>query len=215
MVNPITPEFLTSSTPETRLSLVWRFDSPRIALGSAPVGGGWGRIGWILNVGVSRHYTRTDLDRHASQMAEEAGLDGPGTSLFTAADVGRLRRAEEDGVVVDATVGVGKPTWAADVNDSYTPWRPGTINIVAQMPVSITPAAAVNAVITITEAKTQALSQARVPGTGTASDAVVVCWPDDEISTERFAGPRSPWGARLARTVHEVVLAGIGAGVGR
>lgn len=211
MVSPITPEFVTPPVRDTRLSLVWRFASPRCALGSAPVGGGWGRIGWILNVGVVRHYTRTDLERHASEVADHAGLTGPGVSLFTAADVGRVRRAEEDDLVVDATVGVSKPTWASDIDDAYTAWRPGTINIVVQMPVALHPAAAVNAVMTITEAKTQALSHARVPGTGTASDSVVVCWPEGGAGIEKFAGPRSQWGARLARTVYRAVSAGIGA----
>ena len=45
------------------------------------------------------------------------------------------------------------------------------------------------------------------PGTGTASDAVtVVCPPDGPA--EAFAGPRSIWGARLARAVRDAVLAG-------
>lgn len=77
------------------------------------------------------------------------------------------------------------------------------------MPVGLDPAAAVNAVMTVTEAKTQALLDAGVPGTGTASDSVVICWPPHHQPVERFAGPRSLWGARLARTVYEAVSAGI------
>ena len=108
--------------------------------------------------------------------------------------------------------------------------------------------------MTITEAKAQALIEAGVPGTGTASDAVVVCWPsavgDDARAArhsdaarrsdaarhsggdargraapggdspretdpgfagepEAFAGPRSLWGARLARATHAAVVAGL------
>ena len=51
--------------------------------------------------------------------------------------------------------------------------------------------------VTATEAKAQALVEAGVPGTGTASDAVVVCCPPG--GTEPYGGPRSVWGARLAR----------------
>ena len=59
------------------------------------------------------------------------------------------------------------------------------------------------------EAKTQALVERGVPGTGTASDAVCIVCPVDG-DEEPFAGPRSPWGARLARATHGCVLAGLG-----
>ena len=76
----------------------------------------------------------------------------------------------------------------------------------AGFPAPLGDAALVNAVVTATEAKTQALGEGGVPGTGTASDAIVVCCPTG--STERYGGPRSLWGARLARAVHRAVAAG-------
>jgi adenosylcobinamide amidohydrolase len=76
------------------------------------------------------------------------------------------------------------------------------------VPVGLSPAAAVNAVGTATEAKAQALFEAGVPGTGTASDAVVVVW-SPVLPTEPFAGPRSTWGARIARAVHAAVRHGL------
>ncbi|WP_067128846.1 adenosylcobinamide amidohydrolase [Microtetraspora malaysiensis] len=101
---------------------------------------------------------------------------------------------------------------------------PGTINIVVAVPVAFTDAALVNAVMTVTEAKTQALVEAGFPGTGTASDAVCVAvrdhgtgdgpgtgraaWHGAEAGPELFGGPRSIWGARIARAVHRAVLAG-------
>jgi adenosylcobinamide amidohydrolase len=61
----------------------------------------------------------------------------------------------------------------------------------------------------VTEAKVQALWEYGVTATGTASDAVVVACPaPDGGAAEPFAGPRSAWGARLARATHEAVLAG-------
>jgi adenosylcobinamide amidohydrolase len=77
-----------------------------------------------------------------------------------------------------------------------------------QLPVRFTEAALLNALCTATEAKSQALFEAGVPGTGTASDAVTVVCPLAGAA-EEFAGPRSAWGARLARTVHAAVLAGV------
>jgi adenosylcobinamide amidohydrolase len=85
---------------------------------------------------------------------------------------------------------------------------PGTINIVARLPVRLTDAALLNALTTATEAKSQALLTAGVPGTGTASDAITVACPASG-PTQPFGGPRSTWGARLARAVHDAVRAGI------
>lgn len=68
-------------------------------------------------------------------------------------------------------------------------------------------AAYVNAVITATEAKTQALPDAGFRASGTASDAICVAAPAAG-EPEDFAGPRSLWGARVARAVHSAVHAG-------
>ena len=86
-------------------------------------------------------------------------------------------------------------------------WRPGTINIIVSVPVPLGDAAYVNAVMTATEAKTQALLEAGIRATGTASDAICIAAP---VAGERadFAGPRSLWGARIARAVHSAVHAG-------
>lgn len=196
-----------------RAACAWRFDAPRAALSSAPVGGGSAAVDWLLNIGVPAGYDRTDLDDHARDVATRLGLAGTGAAMLTAVDVHRTVRAEDGGVVVDATVGVTKPTWAADVDGAHGrrvegAWEPGTINVVVQLPVALSAAAAVNAVITATEAKAQALFEAGVPGTGTASDAVTVVWPPT-VPTEPFAGPRSTWGARLARAVHAAVRDGL------
>ncbi|GLX06131.1 adenosylcobinamide amidohydrolase [Microbispora sp. NBRC 16548] len=85
--------------------------------------------------------------------------------------------------------------------------RPGTINILVVVPVAFSDPALVNAVMTVTEAKTQALLEAGFPCTGTASDAVCVAVREDGPA-EAFGGPRSVWGARIARAVHRAVLDG-------
>lgn len=197
--------------PETagaRAVCTWVFDAPRASLSSAPVGGGTAAIDWLLNIGVPADYARTDLGDHARDIADRLGLVGTGAAMLTAVDVHRLVRSADGDVVVDATVGVTKPTWAADADDAHGTWSPGTINIVVQLPVGLSPAAAVNAVITATEAKSQALVEAGVPGTGTASDAVTVVWPP-MLPAEAFTGPRSTWGARIGRAVHAAVRDGL------
>jgi len=189
--------------------LVWRWAAPTAALSSAPVGGGFGPADWVLNVGVESDYGRTDLAEHAGEIAAELGLSGTGPAMFTAVDLGRLVSADLDGVSVDATVGISHPTWAADPAAAAAPGGPGTINLVVQVPVALDPGAAVNAVMTATEAKAQALGDRGVPGTGTATDAVTVVWPDGGAA-ERFAGPRSQWGSRIGRAVYQAVWAGAG-----
>jgi adenosylcobinamide amidohydrolase len=83
----------------------------------------------------------------------------------------------------------------------------GTINIVARVPVRLSAAALVNAVSTVTEAKAQAIWRAGIEATGTCTDAVCVVCPADGAA-EPYCGPRSVWGARLARAVYAAVLDG-------
>jgi adenosylcobinamide amidohydrolase len=190
-------------------ALVWRFASPLLTIASAPLGGGIGRRAWVLNAQVPRDYSRTDIDDHLRAIATEHGCDGDGVGMLTAAEVARATDAAEGDVRACATVGVTAPTWAADRDGAVAAYRPGTINIVAFVPALLDDGALVNAVMTVTEAKAQALSEHGVPGTGTASDAVcVVCEPSDG-ARERFAGPRSRIGAPLARVVHAAVTAGL------
>jgi adenosylcobinamide amidohydrolase len=182
-------------------------DGGRLAISSAVCGGGIGIVEWILNAQVPSDYRRTDPAAHVAEIAAACELAGTGAGLLTACDVRGYRRASDGGVVADATVGVAEPTWAAGDAPTHD-YRPGTINLVVQVPVRLTEAALVNAVATATEAKAQALWQARVPGTGTATDSVCVLCPFDGPA-EPFAGPRSVWGGRLARAVYAAVLAGL------
>jgi adenosylcobinamide hydrolase len=196
---------------------VWTTTEPWLVLSSAPVGGGLGPRRWIINAQVRSGYARTDLDVHLAELALATGTragsrlaPGAGVGLLTAADVGAMASASDAGVWVDATVGVRVPTWAA-APSSTDPVEVGTINVVAFVPVRLSDAALVNAVTTMTEAKTQALLDVGIEGTGTATDAVCVACPlDDRDGEARFAGPRSEWGARLARATFAAVRAGTG-----
>jgi adenosylcobinamide amidohydrolase len=163
---------------------------------------------WIANVEVPKDYSRTDLAEHAEEIKTELDLAGDGVVLLTAASVDANTTADDDGVLATATVGLTIPTWAAAPDGDAGEWQPpGTVNVVVWVPVRLALAAMVGAVATATEAKVQALVEAGVPGTGTASDAVCVACPADG-PVEAFAGVRSTWGARVARSVHAAVRAG-------
>jgi adenosylcobinamide hydrolase len=188
--------------------LVWRFPQAVRAIASAPLGGGIGLRQWVVNATVVGDYDRLDPDVHLSELADSLGLAGAGAGLLTAVDVRRAVTTSDAGVTVVATVGLGHPTLAAATDDGPAT-RVGTINVVALVPAQLSDAALVNAVATATEAKVQALWEYGLTATGTASDAVFVgCLPDADGAVEPFGGPRSTWGARLARAVHAAVRAG-------
>ena len=197
----------TTSGPSRPL-LVWRFPEPVRAAATATVGGGIGERSWIINAQVPLAYDRVDLDAHVAELAAEAGCTGPGVGLLTAAGMEPRGLAADGGVTVSATVGVTRPTWAAAEDGTWSTPGPGTINIVVQVPVLLGDGALLNAIVTATEAKTQALLERGVPGTGTASDAVCVTCPTTGAA-DPFGGPRSTWGARVARATHAAVLEGL------
>lgn len=191
--------------------LLWQLPEPRLCISSAPLGGGIGLRHWIVNAQVPLDYSRTDVEDHLTTIARALACRGAGVGLLTAAAVDALSTSSEGDVCVQATVGLTKPTWAADADDAVGAWRPGTINVVAFSPVQLSEAALVNAVMTVTEAKTQALLDAGVPGTGTASDAVCIACPASGRA-ETFGGPRSAIGAPLARATYAAIAARAGGG---
>ena len=209
LLQPIVPELATFS--DGQRCLLWRCESQRHQLSCAPVGGGLSVVDWVVNLEVDGQYARHDLAVHAAEVSSHLGLAGQGVTMLTAADVGAVVSAAEQGVRVDVTVGISTPTWAAAESFDEGNVGPGTINIVVQLPISLTAAAAVNVVITATEAKSQALIEHGVAGTGTATDAVVVLWPKEVENSEpiQFGGPRSQWGGSVARVVHGAVGRGI------
>ncbi|MEV7655950.1 adenosylcobinamide amidohydrolase [Streptomyces anulatus] len=214
--------------------LLWRLGPGVRVCSSAVLGGGIGPRAWILNAQVPGGYPRLDPDRHLAEIADAEGLTGPGAGLMTAADVAAYTTGHDGGVTATVTAGLGVRGWAAapdtatraphrpedaaapgspyrpeDADAPGSPFRPGTVNIVVTLPVALSDAALVNAVATATEAKVQALLDAGLDCSGTPTDAVCVAAPEPgQDGGEPFAGPRSTWGARIARAVHTAVLAG-------
>lgn len=194
-------------TSSARPALLWRFIEPVRAISTAVLGGGLGTQTWVINAEVALDYHRDDPAAHAAAIADDLGQPpGEGTVLLTAARVLDVAVATDGGSTCDATVGVSLPTWAA-APDVGLSWQPGTINLVCWVPAPMSDAGLANLLMTATEAKTQALLEAGVDGTGTATDAVVVACPVG--STEPYGGPRSEWGARMARSVHQAVSVGL------
>ncbi|MFE2292468.1 adenosylcobinamide amidohydrolase [Streptomyces sp. NPDC059452] len=193
--------------------LVWRLGPGVRVCSSAVLGGGIGPRAWVLNAQVPGGYPRLDPDRHLAEIAAAEGLTGPGAGLMTAAEVAAYTTGHDGGVTATVTTGLGVRGWAAAPDNAASgpgaPHRPGTINIVVTLPTALSDAALVNAVATATEAKVQALLDAGLDCSGTPTDAVCVAAPEPgPDGGEPFAGPRSTWGARIARAVHTAVRAG-------
>ncbi|PRH80084.1 adenosylcobinamide amidohydrolase [Streptomyces solincola] len=188
-------------------ALLWELGPGWRTVSSAVLGGGIGPRTWVLNAQVAHGYRRTDPERHLAALAAAAGASGPGVGLLTAADVGGRARARDGGAEAVVTSGVSVRSWAAAPGEGGAPQPPGTINIVALLPAALGDAALVNAVATATEAKVQALLDLGYDCSGTPTDAVCVAArePGPGEETHAFAGPRSLWGARLARAVHRAV----------
>ncbi len=187
-------------------ALVWRSARPWLAISSGPLGGGIGERSWVINATVPPSYDRDDPDEHLREMAADLGTIGVGTGLLTAVDVRKVCHRNDSGVLASVTTGLGgMPTWAAAPGPTVD-YASGTINAVCFLPVRLSEAALVNAVAVVAEAKAQALFDAKVPGTGTCTDATVLLCPTDGPA-EPYGGTRSAIGAPLARAVHAAVLA--------
>jgi adenosylcobinamide hydrolase len=187
--------------------LVWRLAEPALAISSAVLGGGIGPCRWVLNATVPMSYDRDDPAAHLAEIAADLGLGGPGVGLLTGVHVADVVAAADGGVRLWATVGLGAPIQAAAPPAGAVPRRPGTVNVVAWVPHRLAAGALVNAVATITEAKTQAIRDLGQAATGTATDAVCVLCPPDGAAAP-YGGPRSRWGEPLARAAYQAVREG-------
>ncbi|MET9953731.1 adenosylcobinamide amidohydrolase [Streptomyces sp. NPDC006339] len=199
--------------------LVWAPGPGTRMVSSAVLGGGIGERAWVVNAQVPPGYARLDPVAHLRALAARAGLEGAGVGLMTAAPVADRRCAADGGAEAVVTAGIGVRGWAA-VPDEGTgtvgPPRPGTVNIIVSLPVPLTDAALVNAVATATEAKVQALVELGADASGTPTDAVCVACPaTGDTEPEPFAGPRSLWGARVARAVHRATREACAAALAR
>jgi iron complex transport system ATP-binding protein len=198
-------------------------ERPLTVLSSAVVGGGASSTRDILNVHVDDKYDGERPEDDLAAVAEDLGVDGAFVGLMTAAYTQYARCAVEThgGLSVAAVVSVGlsntssagvTPPFcleAGGVTSSRVPEPappPGTINVLLLVDGALTPAAMVNAVITVTEAKTMTLAawDVKTPegddASGTSTDTVVVaCTGRGEDL--RYAGPATTVGWLAARAV--------------
>jgi len=193
-------------------ALIVRSDQHLRTLASAVVGGGFTRTRCIVNRHVHKDYDDPDPAGDLLTFARARGIDEPFVGLMTAVRLSHARAAtRRDGGVRVATVvtaGVGNST-AAGLSPPAVR-APGTVNVIVVVDANLTPSAMVDAVITLTEAKTQLLLERDVrtsgghPATGTSTDAVVVACTGRGAPLP-YAGPVTHVGWLIGRTVRCVL----------
>lgn len=197
---------------------------PLFTVNSGIFGGGINYKRYFINRQVEKGYTSDcPADEVADYLASQFALYKPAAKsewacLMTAArvvDACYLKVTHQDCQVnVIITAGVNNAC-SAGVTPYYVPApgkvEPGTINTMAFLSHALTPGALVNAVQTVTEAKTQTLRELNVicPVTGafasgTNTDATLIATATDAIPCE-YAGPGTLIGYMLALGVRRAL----------
>ncbi len=137
----VEPELVRARLPRAAgcALLVWRFPEPRLAVSSAPLGGGIGRRHWVINAQVPHSYARLDPEAHLVELAAGLGLEGPGVGMLTAVDVRKpCDGPRTAGRVVDVSVGCHRSHVGGAPDEPVDGGRPaaapGTINVVGFVP---------------------------------------------------------------------------------
>ncbi len=184
-------------------------------LATTLVNGGFVESDTMLIIQVGKGYDNREPDQDMRSMCSSLSLKSNTVCFMTAADVPRaISVAEEshNGVhaSVVATAGVVNSVVAGElVPESVIAsiMKPGTINVVVAVDVPLKPSGLANAIITATEAKTAAMMDCGIRGTGTTSDAVAVACPIGEGSY--YAGTATDVGIALSRAVRKAVAESI------
>lgn len=175
-------------------------------------GGGFQRVRHILNANVAKDYCSDSPAADLRVIASRCGVNGAFVGLLTAVPMHKARilfSGEGDlrvGVVV--TAGVGNAT-SAGVSPPHRA-QPGTINIIVLLDAKLSRAAMLNAIITVTEAKSAVLHamDIRTPdgalATGTSTDTVTVA-TTGRGPAQPYAGPATVVGWLMAKTVRQAV----------
>lgn len=215
------------------LTLVIDLEKRLKVLASAPFRGGLVRARYLLNHQVPANpVKRAALRRdcrgcypagYLKQLAADLGTKGDAVALMTAVPLKQyvaLRAVSED-LWVEAWITVGV-TNAVRAGDPATAGlgagaKPGTINIILVTNARLPASAMVGAVQVITESKTAALLEARVPtssgrsgATGTGTDAVVIaCGAGRKGPQLRYSGTHTKLGELIGSLVTHGVREGL------
>ncbi len=194
---------LGSESVQLVTSKVW------FALSSALLGAGFTDFCSLFIAHVHKDYDHPQPWLHLQEMAIAWRLPQPTIGLMTAASLDRTQVVvlSEGELQVCALVTAGVSNAAcAGLTPPVTRRSAGTINLVILVNHSLTQAAMVNAVITLTEAKSDTLNRLGVKtlegeiASGTSTDTVVIAH-NGEGEPLPYAGPATAVGWLMAKAV--------------
>lgn len=196
---------------------------PLQVLSSAILNGGWGSARSWLNLRVDGNSQAQHPADSLRDAATRLGWPMPAVGMMTAAsmDSCRMRFGSRDGIHVlcVATSGLQNARRIGDPADttewSQHRWQAGTINLALFTNAALTPAAMVEALQLVTEAKTAACHDGDVLSplsgliaTGTGTDAAAI-FSDPEGTVVEFCGKHLRLGEMIGSLAYDVVLQGI------
>lgn len=182
-------------------------------LSSTLMGGGFTETDTIFILEVKMGYDHPRPMEDLESVCRKYGLPQDSVGFMTAADVKRVITVKRDQLngkraIAVVTAGTTNAVYAGErlpqeIIDLLPEHKAGTINIIALLDSPIEDCGMAGAIITMTEAKTAALMDMNVKGTGTTSDAVAVACPLGP--GDKYCGPATDAGMLMARTVREAV----------
>ncbi|OPY32402.1 MAG: Adenosylcobinamide amidohydrolase [Methanomassiliicoccales archaeon PtaU1.Bin124] len=167
----------------------------------------------IMMVQVPISYNGNDPEGELENIVKELGLNEHTVGFMTAADMERVitvveQEYHDERAVAIVTAGVKNCVYAGELIPDHIQAQLGggmahTINTMVVLARPLHDTGMVNAVITATEAKSAALKDCAVRGTGTTSDAVAIICPIGD--GEKYAGTATDIGICLSRAVRQAV----------
>lgn len=202
-----------------------RADAPLATLSSALVGGGLTTAQDFCNFYVDRDYAgRAPADDLTEWLGARDIDPAHSVAMMTAVKLDRVAHQNAplnglvDGVLALVTAGTGNAVDITAPNQSDPRLVVGTVNIFVWVDAHLTSAALVNACLSVTEAKVQALRDSGVmdtlsgtPATGTSTDCVSVAATQRGEPTP-YAGSGTPLGRAIGRAVYRATCRSLLAG---
>ena len=198
-------------------AIVVTAEAPLAILSSAVVGGGFLLARALINLHVPKDFPCESPETSLAELVRRRSVPLPYVGFLTSAWTEKAEVAYEEARGVAAlavvTVGLGNPI-AAGRSPLASGSAPSTINVIVVVDADPSPAALVNAALTVTEVKTATLAAWGVLcadgalASGTSTDAVAIAATARGRSC-RYGGPVSELGWVVARAARAALEAGI------
>lgn len=157
---------------------------------STGVDGGRRGVRNIMNIQVPHDFSHDDPKSFVESKAASLNLEGDYVALLTAVEMTNVQMLHDACLTAFITAGLTNAS-------SF-----GTINIILVSSARLSEGAMAGAIITATEAKTQALLDCRFHFTGTTTDAVVIAYENSgQGEPILYSGPATSFGKKVIKLV--------------